>query len=222
MIFANPLVLWSFVVLVPVFLSSIRRKKLSFIFPTDESISAAKKSSMKTRTAAKLDYLRLAAASLVIVALAGPQAKVDAMTRKEGLAVILAIDCSSTMAADDVKLGLGDLAGKEVRSGGQRTKRIDAARTVAIDFVKSRPDDIVGVVAFAAQAFTLSPPTFDHEWVERSLRRADTGLIKDGTAIGSGILASLGALEGIKAKGKAVILLTDGINNFGSVPPMVA
>jgi len=77
-------------------------------------------------------------------------------------------------------------------------------------------------VAFAAQAYTICPPTYDHAWLLNSLERINVGMIKDGTAIGSGILSSLDALKDIKARSKVVILLTDGINNFGEVPPLVA
>jgi Ca-activated chloride channel family protein len=127
------------------------------------------------------------------------------------------------MVSPGVELGLGDMSGKTVSGRNLRSlKGIDAVKSVAKEFVKARTDDLIGIVAFAAEAYIASPLTFDHDWLIRSLDRVNVGLIKDGTAIGSGILSSVTALKDVKARSKVIILLTDGINNFGNVPPLVA
>ena len=126
------------------------------------------------------------------------------------------------MVADDIKLGLEDMVKKDMLGKSRDITRIDAVKEVAADFINSRKDDIIGIVAFAADAFIVCPPTFDHEWLIQSLKRVKIGLIKDGTAIGSGILSSLNSLKDVKARSKAIVLLTDGINNFGRISPLVA
>jgi Ca-activated chloride channel family protein len=136
---------------------------------------------------------------------------------------MIAVDTSSTMLAKDMKMGLADMAReKEPGEAGWKMDRIGGARAVIKDFISSRPDDMIGIVAFASEAYVLSPLTFDHEWLQKSVDRLKVGLIKDGTAIGSGVLSSLGALENLKAQTKIIILISDGINNFGQVPPSVA
>ncbi len=160
---------------------------------------------------------------MVIIALARPQSTEGERIRREGIAMVIAIDCSSTMLAEDLQLGALGLAPLVWEySEVKRLNRIDAVKQVADDFIRSRPDDMIGIVIFAAQAYVICPPTFDRVWLEKSLERARVGMIKDATAIGSGILSSLESLKGVIARSKVVILLTDGINNFGEVPPLVA
>jgi len=127
------------------------------------------------------------------------------------------------MLAEDLQLGpLGLVELVRTSDDSKRLNRIDAVREVAKDFIKTRTNDMIGIVAFAAQAYVVCPLTFDREWLLTSLKRVKVGLIKDATAIGSGIMSSLNSLKGINARSKIIILLTDGINNFGEVPPLVA
>lgn len=222
MVFRNLWILVFVPLLVTVFY--LLRKRYSppgFLFPTGELIKSFK-GGLKVWLVRKAIYLRLLALILIIVALARPQMTKEREIRKEGIAIMLAIDTSSTMLADDVKLGLEDFARQKKADKKKELRRIDAVREVAKDFVKGRKDDFVGVVAFASEAFTVCPLTFDHEWVLQALERVDVGLIEDGTAIGSGILSSLNSLKDIDAKSKIIVLLTDGINNFGRTPPMIA
>ncbi|MGB2601711.1 MAG: VWA domain-containing protein, partial [Candidatus Omnitrophota bacterium] len=222
MIFKNPFILS--LLLVYFFVLFITREKCrdrGFIFPTDELIKGFR-GNLKLWLIRKVPYLRLLCVILVIVALARPQTTREAALKKEGIGIILAIDCSSTMVADDIKLGLEDMVKKDMLGKSRDITRIDAVKEVAADFINSRKDDIIGIVAFAADAFIVCPPTFDHEWLIQSLKRVKIGLIKDGTAIGSGILSSLNSLKDVKARSKAIVLLTDGINNFGRISPLVA
>ena len=222
MIFKNPFILS--MLLVYFFVLFITREKCKdrgFIFPTDELIKGFR-GNLKLWLIRKVPYLHVLCVILVIFALARPQVTREAEVKKEGIAIMLAIDCSSTMTADDIKLGLEDMVKKDMLGKSRDVTRIDAVKEVAADFIKSRKDDIIGIVAFAADAFIVCPPTFDHEWLIQSLKRVNIGLIKDGTAIGSGILSSLNSLKDVKARSKVIVLLTDGINNFGRISPLVA
>ncbi len=222
MIFKNQI----FLMIIPVFLVIffvIRKihSGRSILFPTGEVIKSLRPS-LKIWLARKLVYLRIAAVILVMIALARPQSNECGHVRKEGIAVMLTIDCSSTMLAEDLQLGALGLAPLTGYSESKHLNRLDAVKQVAQDFIRSRPDDMIGIVAFAAQAYVVCPPTFDRNWLEKSLARIRVGMIRDATAIGSGILSSVGALKTVNARSKIVILLTDGINNFGEVPPLVA
>jgi Ca-activated chloride channel family protein len=155
--------------------------------------------------------------------LARPQVAEETSARREGIAIMLVIDCSSTMLAEDLQLGSLGLVKLVEEAGPQRRlNRLDAVKKVARAFIDGRDNDMIGIVAFAAQAYIICPPTFDREWLANNLSRIRIGMIKDATAIGSGILSGLSALRSVKARSKVMVLLTDGINNFGEVPPLVA
>jgi len=204
-----------------IFIVAKRYKDTGFIFPTDELIKTFK-GSLKLWLVKRIGYLRIICMVLVIFAMAGPQKTKETVIKKEGVSIILAIDCSSTMVANNLQLGLEDLVQMGEKGKSREIKRIDAVKEVAKDFISSRENDLIGIVAFASEAFIVSPLTFDYEWLAQSLQRVEVGMIKDGTAIGSGVLSSLNSLKDVKAKSKVIILLTDGINNFGRIPPLVA
>lgn len=159
---------------------------------------------------------------LIILALARPQLTTEKETRKEGIGIVIIVDTSSTMLADDIKLSFQDLSKMKEHDNKTKIRRIDAVVEVAKDFIKSRPDDLIGIVAFSAEAFVVCPMTFDHKWLLQTMNRVEVGLIEDGTAIGSGILTGLNSLRDIEAKSRVIILLTDGINNYGRTPPLIA
>jgi len=222
MVFRDPIVL----LLLPVLLTCIvfirRRRSAGFLFPSDCIIKDLQ-SSVRSRTYGKLFYLRAVCVGLVILALARPQISTGSAGKREGIAIVLSIDCSSTMLAEDLKLGMRDLVKSSATSdGSKRISRLEAARVVAGDFIDKRPDDLIGLVAFASEAFIVCPLTFDHKWLHRSLDRIKVGLIKDGTAIGSGILSSLNSLKDIRAKSRVIVFLSDGVNNFGQISPIMA
>jgi Ca-activated chloride channel family protein len=231
MMFKDPWIL----VLLPVILAALFLKRRNyirsgFVFPSDEAIKVFG-ASFKLAAVRDLVYLRLASIALVIIALARPMAVDPSEVKKEGIGIVLAIDCSSTMLAEDINLKLTEqlaLMGHGLRASdtelakAKRKNRIDAAREIAKEFVKDRPDDMIGVVAFGAEAFLVCPMTLDHEWAASSLDRVKGGIVKDGTAIGSAILSSLNQLKKVKAKTRIIVLLTDGINNYGNVSPTIA
>src|SRR5665213_1331810 len=149
---------------------------------------------------------RLLALSCIIVALARPQTKFDeTQTEGEGIDIILAIDVSGSMTAQDFT-----------------PNRMEAAKKVAEDFVDNRPSDRIGVVIFAGESFTICPLTTDHYVLKSQISQIRNGLLEDGTAIGSGLATSVDRLRNSKAKSKVIILLTDGMNNGGLIDPATA
>jgi Ca-activated chloride channel homolog len=158
-----------------------------------------------------LPALRVAALALLVVALARPQlGKAATQVFTEGIDIMLAVDISGSMLAEDFQVD------------GQRGNRLDAVKSVVRRFLEHRPGDRVGLILFAARPYTQSPLTLDHGWLMKNLERAHVGMIEDGTAVGSGLATAVNRLEASDAKSKIVILLTDGQNNAGKVPPLTA
>ena len=150
--------------------------------------------------------LRLLAIAMIIVVIARPQSsnshkKVTA----EGIDIVVALDISSSMLAQDFK-----------------PNRLEAAKDVAIEFVKDRPDDNIGLVIFSAESFTQCPMTTDHAVLINLFQDIQCGMLEDGTAIGMGLATAVNRIKDSKAKSKVVILLTDGVNNKGEVAPLQA
>ena len=165
----------------------------------------------RLKLARNILFLRLAGLILIILALSRPVSKAaDSKIESEGIDIVLALDCSTSMLAEDFKLA------------GTRRNRLDVVKDVVKDFVKARKSDRIGIIAFAARAYTVCPLTLDYGWLLENLSRVRTGLIEDGTAIGSGLASSLNRLKDSDAKSKVVILLTDGRNNTGDISPSTA
>lgn len=142
----------------------------------------------------------------LIVAFARPQTGVTAESVvTEGVDIVLALDLSSSMLAEDLE-----------------PNRIEAAKAVAADFVAGRRQDRIGLVAFAGDAFTQVPLTLDHGIVTTVLGTLETGVIEDGTAIGMGLATAVKRLQGSSAESKVIVLLTDGRNNRGEIDPLTA
>jgi Ca-activated chloride channel family protein len=155
--------------------------------------------------------VRGAALALLVVALARPQlGKADSVVRSEGIDIMLAVDVSSSMLAEDFQLD------------GGRANRLEAVKAVVRDFAAGRPNDRIGLVLFAGRPYTQAPLTLDHGWLLSTLDRAEIGMIEDGTAVGSALATAVARLEGADAKSKVVILLTDGVSNAGKVAPLTA
>ncbi|WP_418679662.1 vWA domain-containing protein [Alistipes putredinis] len=150
--------------------------------------------------------LRCAAVALLIVALARPQSVDEGSTSNtEGIDIVLAIDISTSMLAQDLQ-----------------PDRIQAAKQVAGNFITDRPGDRIGLVAFAGEAFTQSPLTTDQGTLQTLLGRLRSGVVEDGTAIGNGLATAINRLRESEAKSKVIILLTDGVNNRGEIAPQTA
>jgi Ca-activated chloride channel family protein len=142
----------------------------------------------------------------LIVALARPQSALswqDSTT--EGIDIMIASDISGSMLAEDFQ-----------------PNRLEAGKNIAIDFIKGRPDDRIGLVVFSGESFTQCPLTIDHDVLVNLFAAVKNGMVEDGTAVGMGLATAVNRLKDSEAKSKVVILLTDGSNNGGSIPPLTA
>lgn len=156
--------------------------------------------------------LRLIGLACLIVALARPQmGKMNDSTEADGIDIVITLDLSGSMRALDLS------------TRDDVVTRLDAAKRVVDDFIGKREFDRIGLVAFAADAFVVSPLTLNHDWLKRNLGRLELGEIDGGgTAIGTALGASVNRLRDHKARSRIVILLTDGENNSGSLSPLGA
>ncbi len=151
-------------------------------------------------------YIRLLTLALTIIVLARPQHIFkEESINAEGIDIVLAMDLSSSMLAQDFK-----------------PDRLEASKKVAVDFVNKRPYDRIGLTVFSGEAFSMCPLTSDHNIVNKFLLELECGKLRDGTAIGMGLATAINRLKESEAKSKVVILLTDGVNNEGYVKPITA
>lgn len=205
--FANPSFLW-LLLLVPLqaFLILRRRREAAIKF-SDITLLRGVRRSGRARFRRVLDLLRLLALSLLIIALARPQSgkRITEVT-SEGIDIMLALDISGSMKAEDFK----------------PQNRLIAAKEVIREFVTGRQNDRIGLVVFAKDAFTQCPLTLDYGVLLAFLDKVDFGMIEDGTAIGMGIANAVNRLRHSEAKSRIIILLTDGINNRGEIDPLTA
>lgn len=159
-----------------------------------------------------LPALRWFALALFIIALSQPRlTKSETRISASGVDIVVAFDLSGSMAAEDF----------EIR--GQRVNRLIMAREVLKKFIEKRPNDRIGLVVFATEAYTATPLTLDHEFLLQNLDRLELGTIPaNQTAIGSALSTAINRLRELKSKSKIVILMTDGVNNAGKVAPLTA
>ena len=150
--------------------------------------------------------LRMITVALIIVILARPQSKFDRTDYKvEGIDIMMAIDISGSMLAEDFK-----------------PNRLEAAKDVAAEFIDGRRNDRIGLIVFSAESFLQCPLTIDHPRLKNFFSEIRSGMVTDGTAIGDGLGLAVYHISKSDAVSKVIILLTDGINNAGSVDPMTA
>jgi Ca-activated chloride channel family protein len=161
----------------------------------------------KDRTRLVLNLLYGLALLLVTLALARPQRGLrENELSGRGVDIVLALDLSSSMRAEDLQPG----------------NRLVVAKSVAQEFVNERPHDRLGLVVFSGTAVTQCPLTLNHDALIDLLQRVDFGMVEDGTAIGQGLATALNRLRQSRAKSRVVILLTDGVNNRGAIDPLTA
>ena len=166
----------------------------------------------RSRAGAILAQMRWLALALFFIALARPQVgEGETKVTASGVDIVVAIDLSGSMSSEDFELQ------------GQRVNRLAIAKDVLQKFVDRRPNDRIGLVAFARDAYIAAPLTLDHDFLLQNLERLEIATPdRDGTAIGSALTAALNRLRELKSKSKIVILMTDGQNNAGNVPPLTA
>lgn len=206
--FASPHILWLLLALVPMVGGYIYRQRRGGATIRISTIGAMSEAPRTVRYWLRhLPFaLRVAAVALIIIALARPQdVEHHNQTTSEGIDIVLAIDVSGTMLARDLK-----------------PDRITVAREAAGNFIVDRRGDRIGIVVFAGEAYTQSPLTTDQTTLLTMLGQVESGLIEDGTAIGTGLATALNRLRESEAKSKVVILLTDGVNNRTTIAPLTA
>jgi len=209
-VFKDP---WAFalLVLIPlIFLGRRKARSASFIFSSEEMLKGLKPT-MRARMNSFPLALRALSVALMIIAFARPQAILEgARTVSDGVDIVLALDTSTSMLAEDFRMG------------GKRMNRYDVVREAVKEFISKRKDDRIAMIAFAARAYTVCPLSTDHSWLLENLDRVRVGMIEDATAVGSAIASSVNRLRTSKTKSKIVILLTDGVNNAGTISPLLA
>lgn len=206
--FANPKLLWGLLIVPAIVVWYIFRhkKQEAAVRYSDTTGFDTLPKSWKVYVRHLLFAMKVAALALLIVAMARPQSTSQSQTSNiEGIDIILAQDISGSMLARDLK-----------------PDRLEASKKVAADFVEGRPTDRMGLVVFAGESFTQVPLTTDHTVMQNMLKELKTGMIDDGTAIGDGLATAINRLKDSEAISKVIILLTDGLNNSGSVDPYTA
>lgn len=211
MTFAHPYFLLLLLVLpILAWLQGKRGQNSAFLYSSVQLVKPI--SGLARSNAGKiLLLLRWLTLALFIIALAQPRfIKGESTSHASGIDIVVAIDLSGSMASEDFELS------------GKRVDRLTMAKDVLQKFISKRPADRIGLVAFAGRAYIASPLTLDHDFLLQNLERLHLGMIEDRTAIGSGLTSSLNRLRDQQSKSKIVILMTDGQNNAGKVPPLTA
>ena len=164
----------------------------------------------RTRSGAFLAALRWLTLAILIIALAQPRfTRSETKITASGVDIVVALDMSGSMASEDFEVWR------------DRLSRLAMAKAVLKKFIDKRPNDRIGIVVFATQAYIATPLTLDHDFLVQNLARLELGTIDDTrTAIGSGLSTAINRLRDLKSKSKIVILMTDGQNNSGKVAPL--
>lgn len=207
-VFANPEFFW-LLLLLPLMLLWYwfwnKKSQANVTFST--TIAFKKTKSWSDALYHLLFVLRMIAIALIVVALARPQTHSENAKTKitDGIDIVMAIDVSASMLSQDLK-----------------PNRFEALKKVALQFVKDRPNDRIGLVIYAGESYTKTPVTTDKSIILNALSEITYGQIEDGTAIGMGLATAVNRLKESKAKSRVIILLTDGVNNTGFIDPQTA
>ncbi|MBO7269791.1 MAG: VWA domain-containing protein, partial [Bacteroidales bacterium] len=208
MTFAHPYYFLLLLLLIPAILWYVLKRKQRFASLQVSNTFAFKQmpKTWKQRCQHLPFVLRCLVFSLVVVVLARPQS-VDSWqnTSTEGIDIVVALDISTSMLAEDLK-----------------PNRLEAAKSIASSFVADRHNDNIGLVLFAGESFTQCPLTTDHAVLMNLFGSIQCGMIEDGTAIGLGLANAVSRVKDSQAKSKVIILLTDGTNNRGDIDPLTA
>ncbi|MDR3251649.1 MAG: VWA domain-containing protein [Tannerella sp.] len=209
MIFANPHYLYLLLLLIPLiawYILKIRKKQASLQVSATQAFETHRATTVKVYLRHLPFALRMVSVALVIVILARPQSTNSWENRDtEGIDIMLAMDISGSMLAEDLK-----------------PNRLEASKNVAASFINGRPNDNIGLVLFSAESFTQCPLTTDHAVLLNLFKDIRSGMIKDGTAIGLGLANAVSRIKDSKAMSRVIILLTDGSNNQGEIAPVTA
>lgn len=209
MVFANPTYLYLLLLLIPMigwYIWKLCKSQASLQVSSSEAFDAPGATSWKVYLRHVPFVLRMAAVAVLIIILARPQSTNSWQnTSTEGIDIVMAMDISSSMLAQDLK-----------------PNRLEASKDVAASFINGRPNDNIGLVVFAAESFTQCPLTTDHTVLLNLFKDIQPGIIQDGTAIGLGLANAVSRIKDSQARSKVIILLTDGVNNAGEIAPVTA
>ena len=209
MVFANPTYLYLLLLLIPMigwYIYKLSKNQASLQVSSTEVFDAPEARSWRIWLRHVPFVLRMAAIAVLIVILARPQSTNSWQnSTTEGIDIVLAMDISTSMLAQDLK-----------------PNRLEAAKDVAASFINGRQNDNIGLVVFAAESFTQCPLTTDHGVLLNLFKDIQTGILDDGTAIGLGLANAVSRIKDSQAKSKVIILLTDGVNNQGEIAPVTA
>jgi Ca-activated chloride channel family protein len=212
MSFAHPYFLFG-LLLLPVLarLKGGRGRAPAFLYSSVRLVEGLTRA-RRSRAGALLAALRWLVLAGLLVALAQPRlANSRTEVKASGIDIVCALDLSGSMTT------------KDYAAAGRPASRIDVAKPVLAQFIAGRPDDRIGLVVFAAQAFIATPLTLDHDYLLGDIDRLGIGTIEsDATAIGDGIVTALNQLRPVKSKSKIIVLMTDGGNNSGKIDPITA
>ena len=207
MVFANPTYLYLLLLLIPMigwYIYKLSKNQASLQVSSTEVFDAPEARSWRIWLRHVPFVLRMAAIAVLIVILARPQSTNSWQnSTTEGIDIVLAMDISTSMLAQDLK-----------------PNRLEAAKDVAASFINGRQNDNIGLVVFAAESFTHCPLTTDHGVLLNLFKDIQTGILDDGTAIGLGLANAVSRIKDSQAKSKVIILLTDGVNNQGEIAPV--
>ena len=206
--FASSYILYGLIIipLLIIWYIFLGRKHQAYVKFTDTSFFGDLPKSWRVYARHILFAIEMCALALLIIALARPQtSSKNQKINIEGIDIVITIDLSSSMLAQDLK-----------------PDRLEAAKSISAEFVKGRPEDRMGLVVFASETFTQVPLTTDHGMLLDMMREMKCGMLEDGTAIGDGLASAVSRLKDSEAISKVVILLTDGDNNAGSIDPATA
>jgi Ca-activated chloride channel family protein len=210
--FANPWLLW-LLLLLPflALLRSARGTAPSVLFSSVETLRPLGKA-RRSHAGAWLLGLFLCSLGFFLLGLARPRlATVSSRIEASGIDIMLALDVSRSMLAEDIVIG------------HEQGNRLEAVKKLTGEFIAGRPSDRIGITAFAGKPYLVSPLTLAHDWLQRNLERLRIGLVEDGTAIGLAIASSANRLKDRKdSKTRIIVLLTDGDNNAGKIAPVTA
>ena len=192
------------------YLRGKRGPSAALTFSSTATLRAIGKQSV-SRAGRLLRALIFLSLALFVVALARPQlGKSLTQVEASGIDIMLVLDVSGSMYTKDFMIG------------GDRATRLDAIKEVTRKFIESRPNDRIGIIAFAGRPYVVSPMTLDHDWLMQNLERVRVGLVEDGTAIGSAMASAANRLNDKHSKSRVIVLLTDGENNAGKISPNTA
>ncbi len=207
-VFENGWFLW-FMLIIPMLLAYYIYRQARFNAPVKLSTAGfvdGRRKTFRHYLRHLIFALRLVTIALVIIVIARPQ-NIDRWqsSTTEGIDIILALDVSGSMLARDFS-----------------PDRLEASKNVATEFISGRPYDRIGLTVFSGESFTQCPLTTDHAVLINLLREVKSGIIEDGTAIGVGLATAINRIKDSDAISKVIILLTDGVNNMGSIDPLTA